>query len=182
MRKTELPGFHRSLGVHKSRRYGKFDGPLGRGEVSPHEEDPMEEPLMKNLVQRVKDLQDGDTPITLLAVCPNSDAVLEAAIEVAARTGAPMLFTTTLNQVDRDGGYTGLTPKGYVTRMGTLAEKHGCSSPLYPCLDHGGLWLKDAQRALYALTNSNRSAPSSASRALKRTPSVFVFSDLHRGP
>jgi D-tagatose-1,6-bisphosphate aldolase subunit GatZ/KbaZ len=104
----------------------------------------VEEPLIKNLVRRVKDLQDEDTPITLLAVCPNSDAVLEAAIKVAAGTGAPMLFATTLNQVDRDGGYTGWTPKEYVARMGKLAEKHGCDPPLYPCLDHGGPWLKDA--------------------------------------
>src|SRR3712207_3286456 len=96
------------------------------------------------LVSRVRELQDAGTPITLLAVCPNSDAVLEAAIAVAARTGAPMLFATTLNQVDRDGGYTGWTPKEYVARIGELAEKHGCDSPLYPCLDHGGPWLKDA--------------------------------------
>jgi len=59
-----------------------------------------------------------------------------------------MLFATTLNQVDRDGGYTGWTPKEYVARMGELAEKHGCDSPLYPCLDHGGPWLKDAQAKL----------------------------------
>lgn len=108
----------------------------------------MEEPVIKSLVQRVKELQDEDIPITLLAVCPNSDAVLEAAIEVAARTLAPMLFATTLNQVDRDGGYTGWTPKEYVARMGKLAEKHGCVAPLYPCLDHGGPWLKDAQAKL----------------------------------
>ena len=108
----------------------------------------MEEPVIKSLVQRVKELQDEDIPITLLAVCPNSDAVLEAAIEVAARTLAPMLFATTLNQVDRDGGYTGWTPKEYVARMGKLAEKHECVAPLYPCLDHGGPWLKDAQAKL----------------------------------
>jgi D-tagatose-1,6-bisphosphate aldolase subunit GatZ/KbaZ len=108
----------------------------------------VEEPVIKSLVQRVKELQDEDIPITLLAVCPNSDAVLEAAIEVAARTLAPMLFATTLNQVDRDGGYTGWTPKEYVARMGKLAEKHGCVAPLYPCLDHGGPWLKDAQAKL----------------------------------
>jgi D-tagatose-1,6-bisphosphate aldolase subunit GatZ/KbaZ len=126
----------------------KIGGSIVRGVVSQHEEDPMKEPLIKSLVRRVKDLQDEDAPITLLAVCPNSDAVLEAAIEVAARTGAPMLFATTLNQVDRDGGYTGWTPKQYVARMGELAEKHGCDSPLYPCLDHGGPWLKDAQARL----------------------------------
>ena len=96
------------------------------------------------LVRRVKDLQDQGTPLTLLAVCPNSDAVLEAAIEVAARTATPMLFATTLNQVDRDSGYTGWTPKEYVARIQELAQQHGCDSPLYPCLDHGGPWLKDA--------------------------------------
>ena len=106
----------------------------------------MKEAVVKQLVQRVKDLQEIGTPITLLAVCPNSDAVLEAAIKVAARTGAPMLFATTLNQVDRDGGYTGWTPGQYVARMGELATKHECSSPLYPCLDHGGPWLKDTHR------------------------------------
>ena len=108
----------------------------------------MEEPVIKSLVRRVKDLQDEDTPITLLAVCPNSDAVLEAAIEVAAKTAAPMLFSTTLNQVDRDGGYTRWTPGEYVARMGKLAEKHWCDTPLYPCLDHGGPWLKDDQATL----------------------------------
>ena len=99
---------------------------------------------LDEMVGRVKDLQDGGTPITLLAVCPNSDAVLEAAVVVAARMATPMLFATTLNQVDRDGGYTGWTPDRYVARMEELADKHACRSPLYPCLDHGGPWLKDA--------------------------------------
>jgi D-tagatose-1,6-bisphosphate aldolase subunit GatZ/KbaZ len=102
------------------------------------------QPPLGELVARVKGLQERGTPITLLAVCPNSDTVLEAAVVVAARTAAPMLFATTLNQVDRDGGYTGWTPQEYVKRMKELAEKYDCKSPLYPCLDHGGPWLKDA--------------------------------------
>ena len=115
----------------------------------------MEEPTIRELVSRVKKLQDAGTPITLLAVCPNSDAVLEAAVKVAARTGTPMLFATTLNQVDRDGGYTGWTPAEYVARMAELAEKHECDSPLYPCLDHGGPWLKDAHaKAKLSLTEA----------------------------
>ena len=39
---------------------------------------------------------------------------------------------------------------------------------------------KRALRARYALANSNLSVPPSVSRALKRIPSVFVFSDLYR--
>ena len=104
--------------------------------------DMRQSPLGK-LVGRVKDLQEQGTPVTLLAVCPNSDAVLEAAVVVAARTAAPMLFATTLNQVDRDGGYTGWTPARYVRRLEELADEHACEYPLYPCLDHGGPWLKD---------------------------------------
>lgn len=96
------------------------------------------------LVRRVGESQEAGVPLTLLAVCPNSDAVLEAAVRVAARTSVPMLFATTLNQVDRDGGYTGWSPTRYVARLRELAAEYGCEAPLYPCLDHGGPWLKDA--------------------------------------
>jgi D-tagatose-1,6-bisphosphate aldolase subunit GatZ/KbaZ len=96
------------------------------------------------LVERIIGLRTRGVQITLLAVCPNSDAVLEAAVKVAAINNMPMLFAATLNQVDREGGYTGWTPRTFVARMRELAAKYECSSPLYPCLDHGGPWLKDA--------------------------------------
>lgn len=81
--------------------------------------------------------------VTLLAVCPNSDAVLEAAVLAAARNNAPMLFAATLNQVDRDGGYTGWTPAVFVEHLRAYAKKYHCHPDLHPCLDHGGQWLKD---------------------------------------
>ena len=87
--------------------------------------------------------QEGKVEITLLAVCPNSEAVLEAAIKTAASWHVPMLFAATLNQVDTDGGYTGWTPQAFVQQMDEFARKYDCDSPLYPCLDHGGPWLKD---------------------------------------
>ncbi len=96
------------------------------------------------IVHRILALREQGTQITLLAVCPNSDAVLEAAVVAAAANDTPMLFAATLNQVDRDGGYTGWTARELVARMTELARKHGCTAPLYPCLDHGGPWLKDA--------------------------------------
>ena len=54
-----------------------------------------------------------------------------------------MLFAATLNQVDRDGGYTGWTPAAFVARLQHYGAKYHADA-LYPCLDHGGPWLKDA--------------------------------------
>jgi len=99
---------------------------------------------LNEIIQRILELRkSGQAQITLLAVCPNSAAVLEAAVKAAATNNAPMLFAATLNQVDRDGGYTGWTPKQFVTEIHTYADKYSWNGPLYPCLDHGGPWLKD---------------------------------------
>ncbi len=99
---------------------------------------------LRTLVQELIALREQrELPITLLAVCPNSDAVLEAAVMAAARNHAPMLFAATLNQVDRDGGYTGWTQRAFVEAMVRHAHRYHWDGPLYPCLDHGGQWLKD---------------------------------------
>ena len=97
-----------------------------------------------DLVHRLIDLSEQNgIKITLLGVCPISPAITEAAVQVAARNNMPMLFPATLNQVDRDGGYTGWTPADLVELLQTLGEKYDWDGPLYPCLDHGGPWLKD---------------------------------------
>ena len=88
----------------------------------------------------------GKRMMSLLAVCPNSKAVLEAAVNAAAKNRSPMLFAATLNQVDRDGGYTGWTQTQFVAELRSYAAQIGWDGPLYPCLDHGGPWLKDLHR------------------------------------
>ena len=87
--------------------------------------------------------EQGDKPITLLAVCPNSSAVLEAAVKAAARNRSVMLFAATLNQVDIETSYTGWTPADFVNQLKLFAGKYNYSGSLFPCLDHGGPWLKD---------------------------------------
>jgi D-tagatose-1,6-bisphosphate aldolase subunit GatZ/KbaZ len=99
---------------------------------------------IQGLIRSILQLRrEGQAQITLLAVCPNSVAVLEAAVKVAAENHMPMLFAATLNQVDRDGGYTGWTANQFVALIGELSRKYHWDGPLYPCLDHGGPWLKD---------------------------------------
>ncbi len=102
--------------------------------------------IIKELILR-KNL--GKPPITLLAVCPNSSAVLEAAVKAAAKNRSLMLFAATLNQVDFETSYTGWTQAQFVHEMREYADKYEWSGPLYPCLDHGGPWLKD----LHTLAN-----------------------------
>jgi D-tagatose-1,6-bisphosphate aldolase subunit GatZ/KbaZ len=102
---------------------------------------------MLDLDQIIKELitrhTQGQQPITLLAVCPNSEAVVEAAVKAAARNQSVMLFAATLNQVDYEASYTGWTQFDFVKKMNAYADRYHWNGPLYPCLDHGGPWLKD---------------------------------------
>ncbi len=89
-------------------------------------------------------------PITLLAVCPVSEAVVEANLRAASTAGAPAIFTTTLNQVDVDGGYTGWTPQTFVSFTRALAARVAPELPVLFAADHAGPWKKDvhAQQGL----------------------------------
>jgi tagatose-1,6-bisphosphate aldolase non-catalytic subunit AgaZ/GatZ len=79
----------------------------------------------------------------LLAVCPNSRAVTRAALLAAREANAPLLLTSTLSQVDRDGGYTGWTHRDLIDFVDREAERFGVDAPVLACLDHGGPWQKD---------------------------------------
>jgi len=99
---------------------------------------------LREWIDRISEWREsGKRKVTLLAVCPNSEAVLQAAVQAAASANAPMLFAATLNQVDEDSGYTGWTQEAFVRKMEGHARDIGWDGPLYPCLDHGGPWLKD---------------------------------------
>ena len=95
------------------------------------------------ILDLIKMREDRKPPMTLLAVCPNSSAVLEAAVNAAAKNRSVMLFAATLNQVDFEASYTGWTQAAFVHEMQEYAAKYKWAGPLYPCLDHGGPWLKD---------------------------------------
>lgn len=87
----------------------------------------------------------GEATPTLLAVCPNSEAVVKAAVVAAKEADAPLVFAATLNQVDLDGGYTGWTQEQFVRLVRDLVEQTGFAGPVVVGLDHGGPWLKDLQ-------------------------------------
>jgi len=90
-------------------------------------------------------LDPSDQAPTLLAICPNSEAVVKASVLAAKEAEAPLFFAATLNQVDLDGGYTGWTQAEFIRLVRELTDDVGYGGPIVVGLDHGGPWLKDVQ-------------------------------------
>lgn len=102
---------------------------------------------MEKILQRIKDLErESGIKRTIFAACPNSRAVIKAALRSAKRCNAPIKFAATLNQVDLDGGYTGFTQKEFVSFIRQEARGINLTVPVIIAIDHGGPWLKDIQR------------------------------------
>ncbi|HLO60763.1 MAG TPA: class II D-tagatose-bisphosphate aldolase, non-catalytic subunit [Bacteroidales bacterium] len=82
---------------------------------------------------------------TIFAACPNSITVIRSALKSAKRNNSPVKFAATLNQVDIDGGYTGLTQHEFVKTIRLQARNLNVTVPVIIAVDHGGPWLKDQQ-------------------------------------
>lgn len=85
-------------------------------------------------------------PRTIFAVCPNSFSVIRASFRAAKRNDAPIYFAATLNQVDGDGGYTGMTQAQFTEKLRQEANRVNFEGLYITAIDHGGPWLKDIQR------------------------------------
>lgn len=116
-----------------------FDKSLIRG-ISLREEIPIVDLLLKT----IDELSCGlERRATLLGICPISRSTIRASIECAKLLNFPLMFVATLNQIDIDGGYTGLTPRDFVDLVKWECERLEFSGPTIIALDHGGPWLKD---------------------------------------
>ncbi|MCL4122305.1 UNVERIFIED_CONTAM: hypothetical protein GTU68_017862 [Idotea baltica] len=57
--------------------------------------------------------------------CTANDHVIRAALTYAAKTGLPTVIEATCNQVNQDGGYTGMAPVDYMAWVATMAKDAG---------------------------------------------------------
>jgi D-tagatose-1,6-bisphosphate aldolase subunit GatZ/KbaZ len=105
-------------------------------------------PLMDFILKRISELE-SQTGVkrTIFAACPNSISVIRAALKASKRCDAPVKFAATLNQVDTDGGYTGLTHAEFVKTIRIHARNLNVKSPVIIAIDHGGPWLKDIHKS-----------------------------------
>jgi D-tagatose-1,6-bisphosphate aldolase subunit GatZ/KbaZ len=76
---------------------------------------------MLDLVRRHK----AGEPVGIYSVCSAHPLVLEAALRLAHRTGGVALIEATSNQVNQDGGYTGMRPAAFRERVLELASAVG---------------------------------------------------------
>ena len=81
--------------------------------------------------------------ITLLCISPISPEVIHAGLLSAKNKAKPLVFIASLNQVDIDGGYTGLTPRKFKELINNLRKELNIESPIILEADHVGPWLKD---------------------------------------
>ncbi len=104
-------------------------------------------PVMVRLLEQMRAPNRAGVPRrTLLVVCPNSEAVIDAAVSAAARHQAPLAFTATLNQVDEDGGYTRMTHRELAETVRRKVRELAFCGPVSLAVDHGGPFLKDRHR------------------------------------
>lgn len=72
--------------------------------------------------------QDRGEKRGISSVCSAHPLVLEAALASGAEANRPVLIEATCNQVNQDGGYTGMTPADFRTFVLGIAEKVGFST------------------------------------------------------
>ena len=64
-------------------------------------------------------------PVGITSVCSAHPAVIDAALRLALESGRPVLIEATCNQVNQDGGYTGMTPAAFRDFVMAIAAEVG---------------------------------------------------------
>lgn len=67
-------------------------------------------------------------PVGITSVCSAHPVVIEAALRLAKENGELALIEATCNQVNQDGGYTGMTPSDFRTFVEGIAAKVGLAA------------------------------------------------------
>lgn len=67
-------------------------------------------------------------PVGIPSVCTAHDAVLRATLARGRRSGAHVLIEATCNQVNQEGGYTGMTPADFRRFVDRLAAEEGVAA------------------------------------------------------
>ena len=78
---------------------------------------------MANYLLDLVKLQKTGHSVGIYSACTANRHVLKAVMQRAAAAGQPALIEATANQVDQNGGYTGMTPAMFVSYVEEIAEE-----------------------------------------------------------
>lgn len=78
---------------------------------------------MDNYLLDLVRLQKSGHPVGIYSACTANKHVLKAVMQRAASAGQPALIEATANQVDQNGGYTGMTPEMFVRYVEEIAAQ-----------------------------------------------------------
>lgn len=80
---------------------------------------------MPDLLRRIIAANRAGRPVAIPSVCTAHPQVLLASLTLAEDLGQPVVIEATSNQVNQDGGYTGLTPAAFITFVKDIATRAG---------------------------------------------------------
>jgi D-tagatose-1,6-bisphosphate aldolase subunit GatZ/KbaZ len=86
--------------------------------------------VSRHLLDALVQAQHGGRAVGITSVCCAHPLVLDEALRLAAVDAEVVLVEATCNQVNQDGGYTGLTPSDFHAQLTATAERHGLPSHL----------------------------------------------------
>ncbi len=79
---------------------------------------------MKVLLELIRRHRSG-APVGIYSVCSAHPLVIESALRMGLEGGGPVLIEATSNQVNQDGGYTGMTPDTFRAFVLSIAARVG---------------------------------------------------------
>jgi D-tagatose-1,6-bisphosphate aldolase subunit GatZ/KbaZ len=77
------------------------------------------------VMQDIVSAHKGGSPVGIYSVCSAHPLVIEASLRHGEATDSVVLIEATSNQVNQDGGYTGMRPADFVARVHAIADKVG---------------------------------------------------------
>lgn len=110
-----------------------------------------------DLVKATHRLAEKRDRITHLCICPMSEELVRAPIELALEYDFPLLFVASRNQVSEEegGGYVmGLTPQGFIQKIADIEKSLGLNSDSSPDyirfigVDHCGPWYREKEKKM----------------------------------
>lgn len=102
---------------------------------------------MPDLVDYILRLRASAKPSSaILAFCFSDELAIKACLTACRETRSIPVIMVTINQVNSDGGYSGLTSPEFVGRIHALSHEAGYDGPIIFGRDHGGPYIVAAQK------------------------------------